>query len=170
LIEERKLQLKSEDEHVKHQAEMDLKGFIKHLEERELAPNTRRAYFMAIRNFYKRNYLELQFFRGDGPRNQTVAEGRRAASKNDIRKMLEVSSPKVHALILFLKDTGLAESDVAKLKLKDLPIKAVSKIFRLLKPPAPLTLNRTKTGRRTIAFIGKEAFPKWWSRKAGWKL
>lgn len=156
LVQERKMQQKSDDERVKHQAEMQLKRFLGILEDEGLSPNTRRSYFMAIRNFYKRNYLELQFFRGDGPSTRTVVEGRRAASKDNIAKMLEVSSPRVRALILFIKDTGLAESDVAKLKLKDFGVRDVAEIFTL-KPPVPLILNRKKTGRRTITFIGSES-------------
>lgn len=156
LIEERKEHLKSDDERVRHQAEMQLKGFMSYLEDEGLSPNTRRSYFMAVRNFYKRNYLELHFFRRDGPGTQTVVEGRRAASKDDIAKMLEVSNPRVRALILFIKDTGLAESDVVKLKLKDLPVKEVSEIF-MLEAPVPLVLNRKKTGRKTITFIGQES-------------
>lgn len=159
LIAERKEALKSDDDRVKHQAEIDVKRFLNYLEkQKHLAPSTCRGYFMGIRNFYKRNYLELQFFRGDGPRqNSTVQKGTRAANKDDIRKMLEVSSPRVKALILFLKDTGLAESDVVRLKLKDLGVKEVSDVFSLV-PPIPLILTRKKTGRRTITFIGKEAY------------
>ena len=157
LVAERKEQLKSDDRRVNHQAEMTVKQFLAYLEEEGLSPNTRKSYFMAIRNFYKRNYLELSFFRGDGPGNQTVQEGRRAASKSDICKMLDVTSPRVRALILFLKDTGIAESDAARLKLKDLTVKDVAEIFTL-EAPVRLVLNRKKTGRRTITFIGKEAF------------
>ena len=157
LIEERKRDLQSDDPRVRHRAEMDVKRFLKFLEEQGLSDNTRRVYFMAIRNFYKRNYYPLEFFRGEGPGNQTVVEGRRAASKEDIRKMLEVSNPRVRALLLFIKDTGLAEADVAKLKLKDLGVKDVSEIFTL-EPPIPLIVKRRKTGTLTITFIGKEAW------------
>lgn len=156
LVEERKGHLKSDDERLQHQAEMQVKKFIKHLEQKGLSANTQRSYFMAIRNFYQRNYVELHFFRGDGPGNQTVMAGRRAANKDDIAKMLEVSNPRVRALILFIKDTGLAESDVVKLKLKDLPVKEVSEIF-MLEAPVRLVLNRKKTGRRTITFVGQES-------------
>lgn len=157
LIEERKHDNGCEDERVKHRAEMKVKQFIKHLEEQGLSANTRNSYFMAIRNFYKRNYYELHFFRGDGPGNQTVQEGTRAASKEDIRKMLEVSNPRVRALLLFIKDTGLAEADVAKLKLKDLGVKDASQIFQL-EAPVSLVLRRKKTGNLTMTFMGKESF------------
>ncbi len=165
LIEERKQQLKSDDQRVQHAAEMSLKRYLDHLQEVGLAPNTRKTHFMAVRNFYKRNYCELTFFRGDGPGGETTQEGTRAASKEDIRRMAEVVHPRVRALILFLKDTGLAESDAAVLKLKDLkvfeasdvrPLKEVSEIFTL-EPPVPVIIRRQKTKRRTITFVGKES-------------
>jgi integrase len=157
LIAERKEQLKSEDERVKHLAEMNIKQFLRALEEKGMAANTRNSYFMAIRNFYKRNYQELYFFRGDGPGNETALEGVRAANKDDVRKMLEVSNPRIKALILFIKDTGLAETDVAKLKLKDLGIKEVAQIFSM-EAPISLIVRRQKTKRLTITFVGKEAY------------
>lgn len=157
LVAERKEDLKGDDKRVNHKAEMIVKGFMKHLETEGLSANTRKSYFMAVRNFYKRNYLELHFFRGDGPGNQTVMPGRRAASKEDIARMLEVCNPRVRALILFIKDTGLAQSDVARLKLKDLPVRTMEEIFTLT-PPVPLVLNRKKTGCKTVTFIGQEGF------------
>jgi len=165
LIEERKQQLKSDDQRVQHAAEMNLKRYVDHLQELGLSPNTRKNYFMSVRNFYKRNYCELTFFRGDGPGGETTTEGCRAASKEDIRRMAEVVHPRVRALILFLKDTGLAESDACALKLKDLmvfeasdvrPLKEVSDIFTL-EPPVPVIIRRKKTKRLTITFVGKEA-------------
>jgi len=165
LIEEHKQQLRSDDARVQHQAEMNLKRYIAELQKSGLSPNTRKNYFMAVRNFYKRNYCELTFFRGDGPGSETVSAGTRAASKEDIRRMVEVVHPRVRALILFLKDTGLAESDAAKLKLSDLMvfesadvrlIREVSEIFTL-EPPVPIIVRRKKTKRLTITFMGKES-------------
>lgn len=156
LVEERKQHLKDKDQRVNHLAEMDVKRFLAHLEDKGLSPNTVRGYFMAIRNFYQRNYLELSFFRGDIRFTHTVQEGTRAANKKDIRKMLEVSNPRVRAIILFLKDTGLSESDFAKLKLKDLRVKTVQEIF-ILETPVPIITRRIKTKRLTITFIGQES-------------
>jgi integrase len=166
LIEERKVQLQSNDRSVQHMAEKNLQDFLNYLEEQGLSPNTRKSYFMAIRNFYKRNYYELTFFRGDGPGDEVTQEGTRAASKEDINKMLEVSNPRVRALLLFLKDTGLSESDAVKLKLKDLNViepKDIRQIrdpseILVLEPPVPIIVKRKKTKRLTITFMGKESF------------
>ena len=166
LIQERKGQLASSDEGVRHQAEINIRLFLASLVEQGLAPNTRKNYMMGIRNFYLRNYYPLTFFRGENPGGEVVQEGTRAASKEDILKMLEVSNPRVRALVLFIKDSGLAEADVAKLKLKDLrmleekdirPIKDVSEIFAL-QPPVPIIVKRQKTKRLVKTFMGKESY------------
>jgi integrase len=165
LIEDRKAELKSEDQRERHKAELRLKEYLGFLEGEGKSPNTRKNYFASVRNFYKRNYYELTFFRGDGPLNETVTEGCRAAGKNDLRSMIEVSNPRIRALLLFLKDTGLAEADTAKLKLKDIsviesgevrPLKDVAELF-LLNPPVPIIVKRQKTKRLTITFMGKES-------------
>lgn len=155
LIAERKEELKNTDDKVRHRAEMTLKRYLRFLEEQGLSPNARRTYFTAIRNFYQRNYVELKFFRRDGPKVMTVTEGSKAANKEDIRKMIEVSKPRVKAMILFLKDTGLSISDTAKLKLKNLGLAEVSEIFNA-KAPLTIMTNRKKTGTPTVTFLGQE--------------
>lgn len=156
LIAERKEDIKSEDPKIRHRAEMYVKGFLKTLADEGLAPNARRTYFSAIRNFYKRNYQELMFFRGDGPGTESVTEGSKAASKEDIQRMVELSQPRDRAIILFIKDTGLGESDVAKLKLKNLGVKDAGEIFTV-EPPVPIITKRRKTGVETVTFMGREA-------------
>jgi site-specific recombinase XerD len=61
LIEEQKRQLESTDAGVRHTAEKNLQDFLNYLEQQGLSPNTRKSYFMAVRNFYKRNYYEFTF-------------------------------------------------------------------------------------------------------------
>lgn len=157
LIAERKEEIKSEDGKIQHRKEMLLKRYLKYLEEeRGLAPNSRRVYFTAVRNFFQRNYLPLTFMRREGPPVARVLEGSRAANKDDIRKMCDVSKPRRKAIILFIKDCGLAEADVVRLKLKDLGVESFEE-FAKLKPPIPIILNRKKTGAATITFLGPEA-------------
>ncbi len=158
LIAERKLEVKSDDAKVQHAKEMLVKKYLKYLEEeRELAPNSRRVYFAAIRNFFQRNYLPLTFMRREGPPVARVLEGSRAATKDEIRRMVEVSKPRRKAMLLFIKDTGIAEADVARLKLKDLDVESFEE-FAQLKPPVPIILNRKKTGAPTVTFMGPESF------------
>lgn len=155
LIEERKKELKSDDDRVKHHSELVVKRYMRFLEDKGLSPNTRRTYFSAIRSFYQRNYAELKFFRRDGPKTVTVTEGSTAATREDIQRMIEVSKPRTRALILFLKDTGLSISDTAKLKLKDLGLENINDVFRV-KAPLVIEINRKKTGAPTVTFLGQE--------------
>jgi len=162
LIAERKEEVKSEDSKVQHQKEMLVKRFLKVLEEEcGLSPNTRRTYFSAIRNFFQRNYLPLVFMRREGPPAMRVQEGCRAATKEEIKKMCNVSKPRERALILFIKDSGLAEADVVRMKLKDLGVHPLGvhsfDEIVALRPPVPIIMNRKKTGAKTLTFIGPEA-------------
>ena len=156
LIDERKEDLKSEDDRIKHRAEMKVKQYLQVLESQGLSPNTRRTYFGAIRNFYQRNYAELKFFRRDGPKGVTVIEGAKAATQQNIRSMIEVSQPRTKAIILFLKDTGLSISDTSELKLRNFGLEVVNEIFEA-KPPLTLETRRKKTGTLTVTFVGREA-------------
>jgi len=158
LIEQRKLDLKSDDETVKRKIERDVKRYLGYLEEeRKLAPNTIRASLTAIKSFFQRNYVSLELFPRSAPRLRTVRKGTKSATKEDIRAMVEVSKPRTRALILFLKDTGLGISDVAKLKLRNLGVNEVSEIFTL-ETPIAITTNRKKTGEKVITFLGREGF------------
>lgn len=157
LIAERKEEAKSEDGKVQHRKEMLVKKYLKHLEEeRQLAPNTRRTYFTAIRSFFQRNYLSLTFMRREGPPLMRIQEGSRAATKQEIRKMCTVSNPRIRSLILFIKDSGLAESDVAKMKIGDLGVKTFEEM-ETLKAPVPIMVRRKKTNVLTMTFISSEA-------------
>jgi len=156
LIDERKSDLKSDDDRIRHRAEMDVKKYLRFLEEEGLSPNTRKTYFAAIRNFYQRNYTELKFFRRDSPTGVNVTEGSKAATTEEIRSMVEVSKPRTKALILFLKDTGLSISDTAKLRIGDLGLESVNGIFDA-EPPLAIVTRRKKTGTPTATFVGREA-------------
>jgi len=157
LIAERKEEAKSDDGKVQHRKEMLVKKYLKHLEEeRQLAPNTRRTYFTAIRSFFQRNYLPLTFMRREGPPLMRVQEGSRAATKQEIKKMCDVSNPRIRALILFIKDTGLAESDVAKMNIGGLGVKTLEEV-EALKAPVPIMVRRKKTKVLTMTFLGSEA-------------
>jgi len=99
LIEERKIQFRSEDQRERHRTETNVKACMNYLAEQSKSANSLKTYFGAIRNFYKLNYYELTFFRGDGHEEEAPQEGSRAASKDDINRMLELSNPRVKALL-----------------------------------------------------------------------
>lgn len=164
LIEQRKTDLKSDDPRVRHRLELEVKRFLNVLategigaQKRVLGTAAQKTYFTAIRSFFKRNYYALEFFRGDAPQWEPISPGTRAATKEDIRLMLEVSNPRIRALILFLKDTGLAEADVSKLRLCDLGVQEPSQLFNL-EVPVPIVVRRKKTKKLTVTFMGKESY------------
>lgn len=156
LIAMRKAELKDEGVCVKHSMEMRVKQFLAAIAEQGKGSATQKTYYTAINNFFTRNYQRLDFFRGDKPKAISQRAGARAATKEEIRAMVEVAKPRIRALILFLKDTGLSAEDAGKLRLGDLGVKDVSGIFTL-DAPVPLSLAREKTGARTLTFIGREA-------------
>jgi len=157
VIEQRKKDLDSSDQRVIHRFETEVKRYRNVLADKGLSPGTQRTYVGALASFFKRNYYELDFQRGDIPLGETVRVGVRAASKDEIKRMVEVSDPRERALILLMKDTGLAEADIADLKLRDLAIADVSEIWKLV-APVLLRKRRHKTKVSFITFIGPEAF------------
>ena len=164
LIEQRRKDLKSDDPRFRHRLELEVKRFLNVLasegfgdKKKPLGTARQKTFFTAIRSFFKRNYYGLEFFRGDAPQWEPVSPGTRAATKEDIRLMLEVSNPRIRGLILFLKDTGLAEADVAKLRLCDLGVQEPSQVFNL-EAPVPIVVRRKKTKKLTVTFMGKESY------------
>lgn len=156
LIEQRKKDLDSSDQRVIHRFETEVKRYRNALAEKGLSPGTQRTYVGALGSFFKRNYYELDFQRGDIPLGETVRVGVRAASKDEIKRMVEVSDPRERALILLMKDTGLADADIADLKLRDLAIADVSEVWKLT-APVLLRKRRHKTRVSFTTFIGSEA-------------
>lgn len=157
VIEQRKKDLDSSDQRIIHHFETEVKRYRNFLAEKGLSPGTQRTYVGAVGSFFKRNYYELDFQRGDIPLGETVRVGVRAASKDEIKRMVEVSDPRERALILMMKDTGLAEADIADLKLRDLAITDVNEIWKLV-APVLLRKRRHKTKVSFTTFIGSEAF------------
>ena len=84
LIDERKEDLKNDDDRIRHRAEMVVKEYLRVLEDKGLSPNTIRTYFAAIRSFYQHNYAELNFLRRDALKVINVTEGAKAATQEEI--------------------------------------------------------------------------------------
>lgn len=99
--------------------ETALKGFISYLEkEEDYSVSTQQVAYAAVRSFFEMRYLPLRMRRGDYPSGESI--GYRAATKKDIKMLLEEASDRTKAIILFLKDTGLRVSDAVSLKYGDL--------------------------------------------------
>jgi integrase len=147
--------LKNDDDRIRHRAEMDVKKYLRFLEEEGLNPNTRRTYFAAIRSFYQRNYAELKFFLRDGLKVITVTEGAKAATKEEVRNMIEFSKLRTKALILYLKHTGLSISNASKLKVRNLGLESVNEFFEA-ESPLPLVTNRRRHERPLLPLMAEK--------------
>ena len=150
LVTERKEDLKEED--LKNQRRMEtlLKGFIAHLKSSGLSVSTQQVAYAAVQSFFEMHYMPLRMRRGDYPSGESL--GYRAATKNDILKLLDSSSIRVKAMILFLKDSGLRVSDLASLKYKDVA-KGLEEEAEFIK----LNLITQKNSISARTFIGPEA-------------
>ena len=112
LIEERKQQLKSEDETVKRKAEETLQDFCNWLEqEKGLSRNTSKLYHDAVRSFYRYNYATLQV---RTPRRVAV-KGVEPHSHEEIRRLYDISGTRDRAVLLCLAESGISRSDFVKL-------------------------------------------------------
>lgn len=81
--------------------------------------STRKLAFNAVKSFFACNGMCLNLTPSDKPSG--CAFGSRVPTKEDVRAMSNgTESLRNRALMLFLKDSGLRESDLAKLKWKDL--------------------------------------------------
>jgi len=87
--------------------------------EEQYSCSTQKAVLNAIRSFFSANGLKLNLTRNDRPVG--CAKGSRVPKREEIKTIVDnTESLRNRALILFLKDSGLRQSDVAKLKWRDL--------------------------------------------------
>jgi len=160
LIAEREEHLKSTDKKVKRTMELNVKEYNAFLDNQGKGAGTKMTARAAIRSFFEHHYLPLEFIRGDFP-SEAMAE-RRKVEKEEIIKMLEEADVRGRGIIHVLKDTGLAVSDVSRLKLRDLlpPTKIsplTSNDIENLPEFIPLKMTRKKTKAKIQTFLGPEA-------------
>ena len=116
LIDMKKTSLESSDDRRDNRSlETKVKAYISHLEERGLAPATRRLAYASINSFFASNRYPLEFTPQDRPDGDS--EGSRIPEKDEIKMILNAAkSRRYRALILFLKDSGLRVSDAVMLR------------------------------------------------------
>ena len=143
-----------------HDEEVQLNKFMLYLKYEGLSSNWQRVCWAAIQNFFRKNYLPLELFRGEGPAIQSSRPGTRACTNLELKQMLDVATLRERALILFLAHTGLSPNEVARLTVDDLgkvggmmPVDVLK-----LKPPVPLKVLNRKTGIESRTFISSEAW------------
>lgn len=149
-IVQRKVDFKSDDPKEQRKIETSLKGFIRHLEEEGFSISTQQVAYAAVRSFFEMHYLPLRMRRGDYPSGESL--GYRAATRENINRLLENASDRTQAIILFLKDTGLRVSDVVSLKYGDLA-KGLEEEAEFI----PLNIITKKNSIAAKTFVGPEA-------------
>lgn len=149
LIQERKEDLKSDEPEIMHRAETKLSEYMGHLKENRMSSNTRRSHACAIKSFYGKNYYPLNFSQRMKEHNKYPNN---AASREDIRKMLQYAKVRDRALILTMAQSGLAAADICGLKYGD-----IRKDFEEEKIPCNIHKMRHKTGEEINTFICREA-------------
>lgn len=124
-----------------------LRRYIQSLEE-GYSCNTRKLAYNAVKSFFAANGMQLNLDRSDKPSG--CAFGSKVPTIEEIKRIRDVAEYlRNRALILFLKDSGLRESDVAKLRWKDL--KDYGEGFM------GFTIETKKRKTKARGFIGPEA-------------
>ena len=151
LIEERSEELKSEDPRVQNTKEDELLDYLVFLkEERELKPKTLRMALTAAKSFFANNYVPLNIPSNLTPSSR-ITTNRRAITKAELKKVIELTNIKWKALLLTLRDTGLRISDAIKLQMKHI---------NDLEGEPPIHIREITTekdGSQPITFLGSES-------------
>lgn len=109
---------KTEKPWERNQVENLLRKYLQSVEEK-YACNTRKIAYAAVRSFFEAQGMPLFLKRQDRPSG--CAFGSKVLDHDEIRHLKNATeSLRDKALIMFLKDSGLRESDAARLRWKDL--------------------------------------------------
>jgi site-specific recombinase XerD len=161
VLEARQSDLASQDLASRKRFENTTRMYLNRLEERGKGYSMRVIAYSALRSFFSTYGVELQMRRGDAPKGDYERE-KRPFTRDEIRRVLAVSDLHERALFLFLKDTGLARSDVSKLRLRnigeDISRRAGWREWLTVDNfPISIRARRTKTGEKFHSFIGGES-------------
>ena len=123
LIEQRKIDSRSEDLRKQRSMESKLSGFISELKNKGYSSSTLQVAYASVRSFFEINYMPLRMRRGSYPTGENL--GSRVATKELIKMVLEDTKKskdhmKLKAIILCLKDSGLRVSDLLALNYGDI--------------------------------------------------
>ncbi len=149
LVVERKEDLKSDDLRVQHAAEHQVTRYVNYLKGLNRAPDTVRGAYYSVRSFYEGNYLALTFRSNQAPK-KGWPRGR--ATKEQVATLLSCATTREKALVLLIKDSGLAVADVAELSYGD-----VQKEFEAKEQFVPIRFRRVKTAVPSMTFLGPES-------------
>jgi len=103
----------------RNQVENLVRQYLQTLEEKEYSCSTQQLSYAAVKSFFEAQGMPLFLKRQDRPSG--CAFGSKTLTHEDIRQLKNAAEYlRDKALIMFLKDSGLRESDVAKLLWRDL--------------------------------------------------
>ena len=118
LIEERRQDLKSENELTRRRAEEQLDMWFTHLEERGLSRSSCVLAYNAIRSFYKANFLELKV---ESTPESWPTKYKPGLTREELGMLLDACRRPMHrAYILCQTQSGLSVSDLLKLVYSDI--------------------------------------------------
>lgn len=146
MITQRRGDLQNESPRVRKRYENQVKKFDAHLREANASIGTRRHVWAAIRSFYRAFDLDLRFTRADAPQGESIEH--RAATKAEIRLLVQLADKRGRAIVYTLKDTGIRVSDLARLQVCDVDLVAEYPILKL---------RTQKRGIVAITVLGPEA-------------
>jgi integrase/recombinase XerD len=101
----------------------------------------------AVRSFLKSQRVEIDYRLKKG-----YSKPRKLPTKEELKRLFDAAPLRVRAFLYVLRDTGLAPSDVLKLRYKDVQKDLEGGIV-----PVAISINRGKTGIPFTTFLGKEA-------------
>ena len=148
LIEERKSDLKSDDQQVRRRSEDMLRKFFIHLCDKGMSRATARIHHSAVKSFYKHNYYPLI----EAKTPPVLYEERPPVTIEELRKIDDITDVREKAIIRFLKDSGMSRGDVSELRYK-----VIQKEFEEGKDFIHLRVVRQKALVRYETFIGPNA-------------
>jgi integrase len=150
LLQTREADLKKEKPTEQRRMERQVKKYLASLTEQEKSRGFKKQAYAAVRSFFARQYVPLQFFRSDAPRGPPPTP--RVARKDEIRKMLTYADERARALILTLCQSGLRISDAVNLKYGD-----IREDFEANRTPCLMQVVTQKTNTPTVTFLGQDA-------------
>ena len=151
ILENRKADLKLEDIVSQRRYESKLKAYVAFLSKSGKSTSTQQVVYAAVSSFFEMNYMPLRMRKGDYPSGDNL--GYRAATRDDILQLLEADDdPRLRAMVLFLKDSGLRVSDLVGLTYGD-----VRKHLEAGEEFIPINLITKKNSIATKTAIGPEA-------------
>lgn len=150
LLQMREKDLKEEKPSEQRRMERQVKKYMADLTDRSMSRGFKKQAYAAVRSFFARHYMPLQFFRSDAPRGPPPMP--RVARKDEIRKMLMHADERARALILVLCQSGLRISEAVKIKYR-----AIKEDFELNRVPCLIKIVTQKNNTPAVTFLGQDA-------------